>query len=37
VPKANSGWEKFQDFKENDEDSSDSEEDVVFYREGDHH
>jgi hypothetical protein len=36
VPKANSGWEKFQDFKEvDDDDSSDSDEDVLFYREGD--
>lgn len=32
MPKANSGWDKFQDFKENEEDSSESEEDVLFYR-----
>lgn len=35
VPKPNSGWEKFQDFKEIENDSSDSDEDVLFYREGD--
>jgi hypothetical protein len=36
VPKPSSGWEKFQDFKEvDDDDSSDSDEDVLFYREGD--
>jgi hypothetical protein len=32
VPKPNSGWEKFQDFKEIDDESSDSDEDVLFYR-----
>ena len=35
VPKPSSGWEKFQDFKEAEDDSSDSDEDVLFYREGD--
>lgn len=35
VPKANQGWEKFQDFEENDSSSDSSSEDVLFYREAD--
>jgi hypothetical protein len=33
VPKPNSGWERFADFKDNDG-SSESDDDVLFYREG---
>lgn len=32
VPKANQGWQRFQDFKENDSSSDDSDEEVIFYR-----
>ena len=32
VPKPSQGWEGFQDFREQDESSSDSQEDVMFYR-----
>lgn len=36
MPKANQGWEGFQDFKENEESSGSSDEEgVMFYREGD--